>query len=61
MWALGVLLYTLVAGELPFAHSNPIQINVKINSCDYEFKKDVLERISKDCKQFIERLLDPVY
>ena len=38
MWSLGVLLYTLVSGYLPFYAKSSAAVFRKIKECDWEFQ-----------------------
>ena len=35
MWALGVILYAILSGDMPFRHDNRAEMYRKINSSDY--------------------------
>lgn len=39
MWALGVILYTMLYGQFPFYDSNPTQLFNKIKAVDYSFPR----------------------
>lgn len=57
IWAVGVVLYTMVIGRLPF--SNDIKINVLIQqtAAGPKFPKD--RCISDECKSLIQKILQP--
>lgn len=41
MWALGVVLYTMLYGQFPFYHSSPSQLFNKIKSANYFIPRQV--------------------
>ena len=61
MWSLGVIVYYLLTAKFPFdiAKGNRQKLNKKIICCDYAFPEDKGWRNRKECKDFIERLLEP--
>lgn len=52
-WALGVLLYFMITGDLPFSGENMINITAKVTTGEYK----VPSNISEPCKVLIGRLL----
>ncbi|XKL61825.1 hypothetical protein PGB90_001658 [Kerria lacca] len=55
MWALGVILYTMLYGQFPFYDSNPTQLFNKIKAVDYSFPSN--NKFSPDVIYLIRRLL----
>ncbi|XP_058453309.1 testis-specific serine/threonine-protein kinase 3-like [Malaya genurostris] len=58
IWAIGVVLYTMVIGRLPFSNENNINALIKQVSAGPKFHKD--RSISDDCRDLITRILKPV-
>jgi serine/threonine-protein kinase 40 len=55
MWALGVVLFTMLYGQFPFYDAVPQKLFDKIKSAKYSIPPDV--RISEDTKNLVRRLL----
>ncbi|XP_046670075.1 serine/threonine-protein kinase 40-like [Homalodisca vitripennis] len=60
MWALGVVLFTMLYGQFPFYDSSPTQLFNKIKAADYTIPND--GRVSENTMSLIRRLLvlDPL-
>ena len=58
MWSVGVMVYQLILGKYPFDSAiGRDDLNKKILCCKYSFPED--HKLDRDCKNFIEDLLDP--
>ncbi|XP_039288111.1 serine/threonine-protein kinase 40 [Nilaparvata lugens] len=55
MWALGVVLFTMLYGQFPFYDSSPTQLFHKIKAADYTIPND--GRVSESTKDIIRGLL----
>ncbi|KAI1731882.1 protein kinase domain-containing protein [Ditylenchus destructor] len=56
-WALGVIMYTLLAGYAPFYHRQQLRMMRLIQEGRYEFNKEQWDLISDDAKDLIRKLL----
>lgn len=59
LWSIGVITYILLCGEPPFNGESTADVFRKIRTCDYEFRQEIWDMISKEAKQFVERLIEP--
>ena len=57
MWSIGVVIYILLCGYLPFADKSHIVLYRKIKQVRYQFHPKHWSKISKDAKDFITMLL----
>lgn len=58
IWAVGVVLYTMVIGRLPFSNETNVNVLIKQVSAGPKFPKD--RCISDECKNMIQKILRPV-
>jgi serine/threonine protein kinase len=57
MWSVGVLVYTLLCGYLPFRSKDPEQLKRFIRRCRFEFHDEYWGKVSEEAKDFISSLL----
>lgn len=58
IWSLGVLVYNMLSGKLPFDGSHIKEVLRKVRAGRYEFPDSQWKDISADAKQFINGLLE---
>ena len=58
LWSLGVIIYEMIYGEVPYKANNFIDLVKKINKKPLEFPKSVF--ISKDCLDLLVNLLKKI-
>ena len=57
MWSVGVISYMLLSSHRPFYHKKRAVMIDKIMRCDYNFSKKYWDPVSKDAKDFLNKLL----
>jgi calcium-dependent protein kinase len=56
LWSLGVIVYTLLAGHMPFPGSSPSMMQ-RINEGKFHMKHERWRTVSKEAKSFVKSLL----
>ena len=57
-WSAGVIAYILLSGLLPFKGQDDAFIANNIITCNYGFEEKIWENISKEAKDWIEKILE---
>lgn len=57
LWSLGVVLYILLSGYLPFSANNHIEVFEKVRRANYTFKQNEWKSVSDEAKDLITKLL----
>jgi serine/threonine protein kinase len=58
MWSLGVSLYHMLTGHLPFTESERMALFAKIEKGEYDFPQQLWGAISEDSRDLVKKLLD---
>lgn len=53
-WSLGVIMFILLSGYLPFFGNTAPEVFEKIKKCDYAFKQNSWEKVSHEAKDLIK-------
>lgn len=59
IWSVGVMTYYMLAGYPPFWHESEQKLFNLIKTCDYEYDKQDWSTLSKEAKDFVNKLLEP--
>ena len=57
LWSIGVIMYILLSGKLPFNGDNDIEICKRILNGNYDLKNEPWDKISYEAKDLIKKLL----
>ncbi|CAM9817661.1 unnamed protein product, partial [Ascophyllum nodosum] len=57
MWSIGVLVYVLLSGKLPFCDKNTTKLSLRIAAGNYDLNSDRLSNVSGEAKDLVSRLL----
>lgn len=58
MWSLGVLIYVMLSGRMPFKGNSLKETIQKVKSGEVGFKSEVWNTVSQEAKIFIMKLLE---
>lgn len=57
LWSMGVVLYILLSGKVPFPGRNELEIISNVVKGEFHFNHDAFKTVSDDCKDLICHLL----
>lgn len=57
LWAVGVITYILISGQMPFDDPNKMALYKRILVADYDLDSEPWGSVSDHCKEFIKSLL----
>ena len=57
LWAVGVITYILISGQMPFDDQNKMILYKKILKANYDLDGETWQNASTQCKSFIQSLL----
>lgn len=58
IWSIGVIMYTLLSGKLPFVSDSNETIFNKAIKGDFSFESSVWESVSKEARELIQRMIN---
>lgn len=57
MWSIGVLIYIMLTGKMPFVGSDFDEIFSKIRAANFSLEDEEFENISEEAKDLIRKLI----
>lgn len=58
LWSMGVVLYILLSGKVPFPGKNEMEIISNVLKGDFHFNHNAFKKVSEECKDLIKNLLN---
>ena len=56
-WSIGVVAFILLSGSAPFYEEDNFALFESIKTCRYEFEADLWDKVSKEAKDFVSRVM----
>ena len=56
IWSIGIILYTMVSGHMPFEGANPAINFKKIAEADIDIDREEFKNVSEECKDLIKKI-----